>query len=304
MSRRLRFIPAGSLVEVTQRTFQGRMLMRPSAELRRVVLGVLGRAQDRFKMPIQSFVFLSTHYHLLLEPQDGSHLARFMGYVSGNLAREICRLLGWSGKVWARRYAHVPIVGDEAQVDRLRYVLAQGVKEGLVAHAVDWPGASAVPALLDGSMRLTGTWYDRTAAYQAARAGQALEPADWIHEETVVLTPLPALAHLPADEYNAFVHSLVRQIESESAASSAQAMGPEAAAAQDPQTIVRQRRRTPIPLVHAASIELWRAFRDAYRAFVAAFQFARAQLRAGIKDARFPEGSFAPALGFVPFARK
>jgi putative transposase len=255
-------------------------------------------------MPIQCFVFLSTHYHLLCAPQDANHLARFMSYVSGNLAREICRLVGWSGKVWARRYAHVPVLGDEAQVDRLRYLLAQGVKEGLVAHAIDWPGASAVPALLDGSMRLVGTWYDRTAAYQAARAGQAVEPADWIHEKTVLLTPLPALAHLAVEEYNGFVSSLVRQIESDCAHTPADVMGAEAAAAQDPKTIVRQRRRTPIPLVHAASIELWRAFRDAYRAFVAAFQFARAQLKAGIKDAVFPEGSFGPALGFVPFSRK
>jgi putative transposase len=223
-----------------------------------------------------------------------------MGYVSGNLAREVCRLLGWSGRVWSRRYSHVPVVGTDAEIDRLRYLLEQGVKEGLVTHPAEWPGASAVPALLDGSMTLRGTWYDRTTAYRAARAGQELQPEEWITEETIVLSPLPALAHLSAAEYAAVVQSLVADIEAKNAATSEEVLGPEAAAAQDPQTIVRQRRRSPIPLVHAATLGAWLAFRDAYRAFVAAFQYARAQLRSGIKDAMFPEGSFAPTLGFVP----
>lgn len=92
----------------------------------------------------------------------------------------------------------MPITEEpEAQIERLRYVLAQGLKEGSVAQALDWPGASSLPALLlNGSMHCDGIWYDRTTAYRTRRAGLDLRPDDWVQSETVVLTPLPALAHL------------------------------------------------------------------------------------------------------------
>ena len=201
-------------MEITQRTLQGRLLLRPTPELCRIVNGILGRAQQLFDMTIHAFIFLSNHYHLILSPKDARQQANFMGYLSGNLAREVGRLADWHEKVWGRRYAHVPITEEpEAQIERLRYVLAQGVKEGLVAQALDWPGASSLPALLDGSMICDGLWYDRTTSYRAQRAGLDLGPDDWIQSETVVLTPLPALAHLSAEHYAAAILRMVTEIE-------------------------------------------------------------------------------------------
>jgi hypothetical protein len=253
-------------------------------------------------MPIHAFLFLSNHFHLLVSPEDARHLARFMTYVSGNIAREVCRLTGWSDKVWARRYAHVPIVGEAAQIQRLRYVLAQGVKEGLVARVLDWPGPSCVRALLDGSMCVSGTWYDRTAAYRAAQAGRSLQANDWIHAQDVVLVALPALAHLPSAEYARAIAVMAEEIETEAATEQGRpARGAEEVEQQDPATTeVRQRKRSPIPLVHAATLALWIEFKEAYGAFVVAYRVASARLRAGIQDVCFPPGSFAPPLGFVP----
>jgi hypothetical protein len=63
MSRKLRFIPqGGSLVEVTCRTIQGRLQMRPSPLLNDIILGVLGRAQSRYPLEIVGYVFASNHY--------------------------------------------------------------------------------------------------------------------------------------------------------------------------------------------------------------------------------------------------
>jgi len=56
MSRKLRFVPeGGALVEVTCRTIQGRLLLRPSQQLNDIILGVLGRAQARYPLEIVSF---------------------------------------------------------------------------------------------------------------------------------------------------------------------------------------------------------------------------------------------------------
>jgi REP element-mobilizing transposase RayT len=66
MARRLRFIPPGSLVEVTCRTMQGRLLLRPSPALRELTLGVLARAARLYPAEVDAFAPLSDHYHLLL----------------------------------------------------------------------------------------------------------------------------------------------------------------------------------------------------------------------------------------------
>lgn len=66
MARLLRFIPdGGSLVEVTIRTLQSRLLLAPSPELNRIVIGALARSK---------------------------------------VAREVARLTGWKDKIWSRRY--------------------------------------------------------------------------------------------------------------------------------------------------------------------------------------------------------
>src|SRR5512136_889713 len=70
MPRPLRFVPENSLVEITTRTFQGRLLLRPSPELTDIILGIIGKAQALYGMTIHAFVFLSTHAHFLVSPSS------------------------------------------------------------------------------------------------------------------------------------------------------------------------------------------------------------------------------------------
>jgi hypothetical protein len=56
-----------------------------------------------------------------------------MGYFSGKLAKEVGRLTGWTQKIFGRRYQAIVVSDEEAaQLERLRYGLAHGCKEGLV----------------------------------------------------------------------------------------------------------------------------------------------------------------------------
>ena len=113
MSRPLRFVPEKkTLVEVTTRTVQSRFLLQPSDELNEIVLGVLGRAQKLYPVEICAFAFASGHYHLLLVVDDAQQLASFVGYFNSNLAREVCRLVDWSDKVWSRRYRAIVVSGE------------------------------------------------------------------------------------------------------------------------------------------------------------------------------------------------
>jgi hypothetical protein len=85
MPRPLRFIPENALVEITTRTLQGRLLLKPSPELTDLILGVIGRAQDMYKMVLHDFVVVSTHAHLLASPSSAQQLARFMQFPNSNM---------------------------------------------------------------------------------------------------------------------------------------------------------------------------------------------------------------------------
>ena len=111
MARPLRFVPANALVEVTTRTIQGRLLLRPSPELTDIILGVIGKAQDLYEMTIHAFVVVSTHAHFLLSPSSAGQLAKFMQFVNANIAKEAGRLHLWAstcGATACGRAATVP----------------------------------------------------------------------------------------------------------------------------------------------------------------------------------------------------
>jgi hypothetical protein len=132
--------------------------------------------------------------------------------------REIKRLYDWPEHVWGRRYQAILVSEEEAiQVDRFRYLLSHGVKEGLVAHAQDWPGVHCVRELLAGEP-IRGLWYDRTAEYVARNRGEDFGRLKYATEETFELTPLPCWAHLSPEVYRKTVASLVADLESEAAA--------------------------------------------------------------------------------------
>jgi hypothetical protein len=200
MSRRLRYVPeGGALVEVTCRTIHSRFLLRPSPELNEIVVGVLGRAQQKYPIRCCAYLFISNHFHLLLDVDDAHQLALFMGYLNSNLAKELGLLIGWRDKVWARRYQSIVISNeDAAQTGRLKYILAHGVKEDLVERVSQWPGAHCARALVEGAP-VEGYWFDRSQEYAARQRRQDFDRLCYATRETLILSPLPCWKHLTVE---------------------------------------------------------------------------------------------------------
>ncbi len=300
MPRRLRFIPTGSLVEVTCRTVQGRLLLRPSPILRDLTLGVLARAARLYPLEIHAFAFLSNHFHLLVTVASAQRLAEFMTYLNSNLAREAGRLIGWREKFWGRRYQAILVSNeDPAQVERLRYVLAHGVKEGLVGSPLDWPGAHCARALLHGAP-LAGRWIDRTLEHAALRKRRPGDHRSFETLEHLRLAPLPCWRGLAPHRLRSRVRELIEGIEREGRRRERRTtqtpLGLDFILRQDPRHESNRLERRPAPLVHAASRNAREVLLEAYRSFVAAYRHAAERLRSGALDARFPAGAFPPAL--------
>jgi len=308
MGHPLRWFIPGVVYESTIRTIQSRFLLRPGRASRELILGVIGRAQRLYRgVQLYAFVYMSNHAHLLVSADDGEQLALFLGYVNGNVAREMGRLHRWTGALWGRRHRPTPILDEEALMGRLRYLLAHGVKERLVASPRDWPGASAVPGLL-GNMKLTGRWVDRTFETRARRQGIPIAPGEFEQRYVVRLTPIPAWAELDPEELAARYEALVEDIEREHRATRSRVVGADAVCASDPHAWPDDSDRSAAPDCHATSLPIRARFLAAFHAFVDQFRVAAEALRSrsidDVADARrfstrFPAGCFPPSLRYV-----
>jgi REP element-mobilizing transposase RayT len=305
MARKIRYVQKSqTLVHITCRTIQGRYLFRPGPQFNDLFLGILGKAQRDCGVGINAIVALSSHFHLLLTVDDAKQVAGFMRNVSSKLALEVNRLTGWRGTVFGCRYKMANVTDEElAQVGVFKYVLSQSVKEQLVERLQDWPGVHCIQALLEGAL-LTGHWFNRSQEHAARIRGEEYGRLQYATAEAVILTPIPCWAHLSAEEYRRRVASLQEDIEAEAAAvrreTGAQVLGVEAILSRDPLYHPEKLARSPAPLVHAATQAACKAFYEAYSWFLGAFRDAAEKLRRGDRTARFPAGSFPPALPFVP----
>jgi len=287
--------------EVTCRTFQSRLLLRPSVELNELILGVVGRALSKYPIKLYCFVVLSNHQHLILSAPDAKTIADFMCYLNGNLAKEAGRLHHWKEKFWSRRYSAIAILDDESLINRVHYLLSHGCKEGLVARPGDWPGVHCIGALAYGH-KLIGRWFARTLEYEARSHGQTIKKNQFSFTYEVALTPLPCFASLSRKEQQARWRQLISDVEIETRErlerDGRQVMGREKILSQDPHARPERSKRSPRPFCHAVEQTTIKVFKEAYEIFVAAYRQAQALLTKG--DPRslsmFPDDCYLPPL--------
>jgi len=302
-----RYLAYRQLVEVTVVVYQNRHLLRPSPEVNDLFVGIVAYAQRKFGMVVNSLTALSTHWHALCRPRDAEHLADFMELVNCNLSKEIgTRLHGWPGAMWETRYKMVPITDEPAaQIDRLRYQLAAGVKENLVDKAEDWPGVHSAKALKTGEA-LVGHWYSRSKEYAARqlRREKNVEASQFATEERLVLSPIPCWEHLPEKTWRQYVADLVDAIDEEGRQererTGKKSLGAKKILRVRPTKRPGKVKKSPRPRVHAKSRQKRREWLEAFRAIVAAYREASERLLGGDRSAEFPEGTHPPNLPFVP----
>ncbi len=313
MGRPQRYIPEnrdGVLVEVTVRTIGARALLVPAPNPRtfnEVVVGVIGRGLEVSPVGLSAIVVLANHLHLLLVVEEQQSLSRFMHHVDGNLSKEIGRIRGWKGSLWARPYAGIPISSEpEVQWKKLKYVLSHSVKEGLCESPREWPGVHCASALVHGEP-LEGVWFNRTKECAARHCGQEYGTYDFATRYTryrVGFEQLPAYRHLSAAEYQGKVAELIFEIEAEgkAARNGDSVMGRERILAQNPyKPPTRKTKNTPQPRFHGKDPDVRKDFMDGLRAFLAQYAEASEAYRGGNLEALgwFPPDCFPPALPFL-----
>lgn len=293
-------------METCTRTIHGLPLLRPGHDVNEIMLGALGRAAEYYEVDLYGFGFASTHTHLLYGAEHGLQMARFQGHFNGNVAREIGRLHSWPEKLWGRRYRPMAVSDDrETQRERLKYVLSQPVKDGLVAHVLEWPGASAARALVHGEP-LVGYWFNRTKEFYARRKGIHFDKYDFATRYEITLKRLPAFEDYTEEEYREMIAKLIWEIEEEEAAKrgDGEVLGVEKVLAQDPCQPIGIPKKSPAPvLFYSKRPEVFRAMRNDYQDFDDEYTVGAERLVAAAERGyrlnpgrHIPAGSFPPAV--------
>lgn len=298
MGRPLRIIEPSRLYFITNRTQQGRLLLTPSREVNEAIGGVLGRALSLFDVEVFAFIFLSNHFHLIVRAAEGQ-LAPFMSHVQGNIAREVGRLINWRGAFWERRYSAEPILDDESLVERLGYLLSNGVKEGLVRRACDWPGLSSLPELADGARR-EFTWTNRTELWRRRQKEPGASERACRVRYPVTVGVFECWRGLSAASRQERVRSLVREHEAGARLLRGKrpVVGAAAVQRQQPQRRPVHVKRSRRPMCHAATRAARQEYRRHYLGVVAAYREASRRLHQGEHSVRFPAYCYPPPLPY------
>ena len=294
MSRPLRYQPQEwSTLFVTGRCIHSRFLLRPSRRVNALINGILDRACRAYAVRLHAMCFMSNHYHLLLSSKDAASTASFMQFILSNIAREIGRIHNWREKFWARRYRASLVLDEAAQIDRLKYILSNSVKEGLVKHPRYWPGVHCYRHLAEGT-RLEGVWINRTLRHRRPH----LDESHVVTHSRLNLKPLPCLEHLSPNEQRQTIKDLARATIDECDLTQ-KFMGTKRILSQNPFDAPQTINRSPAPLVHCMCSQLKREFISAYREFVSSYKDAYQRVMRLKLVGEFPHGSLPPTAWFA-----
>lgn len=166
MSKPRRILP-GTTYLITRRCRDRRFLLRPDKETTQAFYYCLSLAASIYGIGIAAFIANSNHWHGVVVDYQGN-LVEFLHHFHLLLAKhQNCLRNRWENMWSSERTSVVELVGAEDVLDKVGYVLANPVKDHLVASAHSWPGASAIWALR-GCRTVTGTrphrFFDRNGA--------------------------------------------------------------------------------------------------------------------------------------------
>ena len=252
-----------------------------------LVSSALARAQEHCAKdglpPVEVFaaVVMSNHLHLVVRA-PGKNLAAFMGYFLARVAQSLNLLLGRVGPVFPRRYDAQPVLDEEAAAGRIKYVLENPKKAGLVRCFTEWPGFVAVAGLHDGDV-LETQHFDRSAWQLAKRPA---ERARYWRRGRLHLSRLPGMESFSRAAYLATVKSWCDSRPAE------RCLGVEGVLEADVNQRPKKPKRSRRPYAFGRPEQV-DAYRAASRLRYAAYDASRALAKLGGR-VEWPEGMYAP----------
>jgi hypothetical protein len=219
-----------------------------------------------------------------------------MGYVEGQIAKQVNRFRSRRGVLWARRFSAEPIRDEASAWDKLCYLYLNPVRANLADHCRDWMGFHTLRESFGKPARCY-TYLDKAAYRVALCKDPEARKKDFEQTHVLRVHPLPGFEGEPeefASRLRARLRSDEAELRAERRAAGQEIMPLEHILSTDPTDAPSQPKCSPRPLCHAATKAARAAYREIYRAFCNAYRLASAAFRAGDLKAAFPEFAFRP----------
>ena len=108
----------------------------------RTFVSLVKEGKSRHAVSIFAYCLMPNHFHLVVQPEHGEELSRFMQWLLTSHVRRYHQRRGTSGHVWQGRYKSFLIQRDAHLLVVIRYVERNPVRAGLVDSAADWRWSS------------------------------------------------------------------------------------------------------------------------------------------------------------------
>ena len=109
-------------------------------------------AKERFDVRILAYCLMPNHFHMVLLPERGEYLSKWMQWVMTCHVRRYHRHYGSGGHIWQGRYKSFVVEGNEHLLMVLRYTEGNPVRAKLVSSAKEWKWSSHKEALSNRSL--------------------------------------------------------------------------------------------------------------------------------------------------------
>lgn len=105
-------------------------------------IDLLKEAKGCYSVKIFGYCLMPNHFHLVVKPERGEELSRWMQWVMTSHVRRYHKHYGTSGHVWQGRFKSFMIQEDAHLLMALRYIEGNPVRGQLVNFAKEWRWSS------------------------------------------------------------------------------------------------------------------------------------------------------------------
>ena len=145
-----KFFVHGDVLMISSRTEEG-LPFPPNDLINSLTLGILARAQELYPVEICHYVFLSNHFHLILRVINPDNVPKFVGYLKGEMAHMVNKLLSRKRKtVFNREYDSPKFLTPEDIKKYIKYLYLNPATSNLESSIKKYPGLTSWTAFNGG----------------------------------------------------------------------------------------------------------------------------------------------------------
>lgn len=159
MPRRARYCPDGVVQHILNRGNHRKRIFRSSKDYLGF-LAAMTEAGERTFMRLIAYCLIPNHFHLVLWPDVGRDISRYMHVMMNEHLRDIQPRHGLAGlgHRYQGRYKNFPVMSEGHFLNVCRYVEANALNAGLCARAEDWEWCSLSRSGPEEGINLLAEW--------------------------------------------------------------------------------------------------------------------------------------------------